>query len=150
MKVRSSHPTSYRIAGTFNVALCRMVLTLMITGCAGSMGVMHTEPPPPTVTSFDGSYRDTIRITSKIMDASWCQTSGQPTITVQNGHFGYAVQQSNVSDSPTKIFQADMAQDGSFRGQTNSGITSGRVSGTHIEGRLDGAVCIYAFSGDRM
>jgi hypothetical protein len=126
-----------------------MVLLLMITGCAGPMGTMHTDPPPAFVTSFDGSYRDTIHITSTIMDPSWCQTPGQPVITVANGQFSYAAPQSNVANSPTPVFQAVMAQDGSFQGQTNSGIATGLVSGTHMEGRLDGAVCIYAFSADR-
>ena len=153
MSVCSSRATRYRVAAMPQVRLCPMVLMLMIAGCAGSMGTMHSETAPAPVTSFDGSYRSTIRITSAAeatTGTSWCETPGQPVITVANGQFSYAVPHPNTPGNPTPVFQATMAQDGSFVGQANDGIISGRVSGTHMEGSIDGAGCIYAFTGDRM
>jgi hypothetical protein len=43
-----------------------------------------------------------------------------------------------------------MARDGSFSGQGNEGTISGNVHGTHMEGSIDGAGCIYAFTADRI
>jgi hypothetical protein len=130
-----------------------MVLMLMIAGCAGSMGTMHTDTATAPVTAFDGSYRNTISVTTSADVArgtSWCETPGQPIITVANGQFSYTVPHPNAPGNPSPTFQATMAQDGSFAGQANAGTISGRVSGTHMEGSIDGAGCIYAFTGDRM
>jgi hypothetical protein len=130
-----------------------MASLLLITGCAGSMGTMHVDPPPPPVTSFDGVYQNTIRSTTSAKDTqgtSWCETPGQPTITIANGQFSYAVSHPNAPGNPTPAHQATMASDGSFFGQNNDGTISGTVHGTHIEGSIDGAACGYAFTGDRM
>jgi hypothetical protein len=71
-------------------------------------------------------------------------------ITVANGQFNYAVPHPNVSGTPTPVFPASIAPDGSFSGQIIVGSISGRVSGTSIEGRIDGSACIYTFSGSRV
>lgn len=136
------------------VRLWPLVLMLTIAGCAGSMG----EPKVDTtmaqpVTAFDGSYRSTIRSTGSFGASqanSWCDLPGQPIITVANGQFSYAVPHPNVPGNPTPTFPATMAPDGSFFGQVVSGTISGQVRGTHIEGKIDGSACLYAFSGDRM
>ena len=154
MSVQSSRATRYRIPDMPQVRLCPMVLMLMMAGCAGPMVPDRpSEMAPAPVTSFDGSYRNTIRMTSSsqiIKGTSTCETPGQPIITVANGQFSYAVPHPNFPGNPTPTFQATMAQDGSFVGHANDGTISGRVSGTHIEGSIDGAACIYAFTGDRM
>jgi hypothetical protein len=128
-----------------------MVVLLMIGGCAGSMGIIHTIPPPPPVTSFDGSYRSTIHaahLSSVQLDA-WCDTPGQPIITVENGQFTYTVPHPNVSITLTTAFPATIAQDGSFYGEIITGSISGRIDGAHMEGKIDGSACIYDFTGDR-
>jgi hypothetical protein len=136
----------------FQSRLCTMVLLLMIGGCAGSIGTIHSgPPPPPPVTSFDGSYRNTIHSIHHLsgqMD-TWCDSPGQPIITVQNGQFTYTVPHPNVTTSLTTAFPATVAPDGSFYGEIITGSLSGRVDGTHIEGKIDGSACVYTFSGDR-
>jgi hypothetical protein len=130
-----------------------MILLLMLAGCAGSMGTMHANTATAPATSFDGTYQSTIRITSSADEAkgtSWCVTPGQPLITVANGQFSYTVPHPNAPGNPAPTFQAVIARDGSFAGQANDGTISGRVSGTHMEGSINGAACIYAFTGDRM
>jgi hypothetical protein len=147
--------TCYGIAEMSTVRLCAaMMPCLMIIGCAGPMGVIHggTVAAAP-VTSFDGSYSSTIRITSSAGAAegtNWCDTPGQPVVAVANGQFNYAVPHPNVPGNATSNFPATMAQDGSFSGQVVDGTISGRVSGTHIEGSIDGQACVYAFAGDRI
>lgn len=131
-----------------------MGLVLAIAGCAGPMGAIHSNPPPaPLPTAFDGSYRNTIRVTGSFGSAqttSWCDSPGQPVITVANGQFTYAVPHPNISGTPTPVYPASMAPDGSFSGQVITGSITGHVSGTHIEGRIDGSACIYIFSGSRV
>jgi hypothetical protein len=127
---------------------------LMIIGCAGPMGVIHggTVTAAP-VTSFDGSYGNTIRVIRSAGAAEgtvWCDSPGQPIVTVANGQFSYTVPHPNVPGDATSSVQATMAQDGSFSGQVVGGSISGRVSGTHIEGTIDGQACVYAFVGDRI
>jgi hypothetical protein len=137
------------------VRLCAaMMPCLVIIGCAGPMGVIHGGTvTAAAVTSFDGSYGNTIRITSSAGAAegtTWCETPGQPVITVANGQFSYAVPHPNVPGNATTTYPATMSQDGSFSGQVVDGTISGRVSGTHIEGNIDGQACVYAFAGDRI
>jgi hypothetical protein len=137
------------------ISLCPLALTLVTSGCAGSMGTLHPpSPSPPPVTSFDGSYRNTIRVTGSFgsgKDVSgWCASPGQPIITIANGQFSYAVAHPNVPGSATATFIATMAEDGSFNGQIVAGRLWGRVTGTHIEGRIDGSACLYELSGERV
>ena len=131
-----------------------MVPMLVIAGCAGPMGTIHSNPPPaPPPTAFDGSYHDTIRVTGSFGTAqgtSWCDSPGQPVITVAKGQFTYAVPHPNIGGTPTPVFEASMAPDGSFYGQVITGSIAGHVSGSHIEGRIDGSACIYSFSGSRV
>jgi hypothetical protein len=138
---------------TLKVGLCSMAL-LMISGCAGQTPVPQSNPgPPPPVTSLDGSYRSTIRVTGMSGQAkgtNWCDTPGQPVITVSNGQFNYAVPHPNVPGNPTPVFAATIAPDGSFSGTANNGTISGKASGTHIDGSIDGEGCAYAITGDRM
>jgi len=152
MSVFSSLAARYRVAALPQVSLCLVVCMLVLAGCAGSMGTIHADTATPAVTSFDGTYRSTIRITfasDEVKGTAWCVTPGQPVITIANGQFSYTVSHPNAPGNPAPTFQATVAQDGSFLGQANDGTIAGRVSGTHMEGSIDGAACIYAFIGDR-
>jgi hypothetical protein len=153
MSVCSSRAARSRIAARPEVRLCTMVLVLAISGCAGSMGTIHPDTTTAAVTAFDGAYQTTIHVTSAAAAAQgsdWCMTPGQPVITVANGQFSYSVPHPNAPGNPTPVFQATMAQGGAFAGQGNNGTISGQVSGTHMQGSIDGMGCIYGFAGDRM
>ena len=89
-----------------HVKLYPAVLMLILGGCAGPMGPIRIDPtpPPPPVTSFDGAYRDTIRSVRSFgadQATSWCESPGQPLITIQNGQFSYAVPHPNVPGNAT-------------------------------------------------
>ena len=135
--------------------LC-VAAVLMVSGCAGPMVIMRpsVSNPTPPITAFDGSYRSTIRITGSLGSGrdtfGWCQSPGQPIITTTNGQFSYAVPHPNVPGNATPVFPATMKEDGSFYGEIISGTISGSVSGTHMQGKIDGSACIYDFSGDRI
>jgi hypothetical protein len=144
--------TRYRIAHMSRSRLCTMVVLLVIGGCAGPMGTIHSNPPLPPVTSFDGSYRSTIKTTHPFVGQvnTWCDTPGQPIITVRDGQFAYTLPHPNVSVNLDLTFAATIAQDGSFYGENVTGSISGRVDGTHMEGKIDGSGCVYAFTGNRI
>jgi hypothetical protein len=129
-----------------------MVLVLVTAGCAGSMGTVHPDATAESVTAFDGSYQTTIRILSSAGETAgtdWCKTPGQPIITITNGQFSYTVPHPNIPGNPSPTFEATTAKDGTFVGQGNDGNILGRVSGTHMQGSINGSACSYDFAGDR-
>lgn len=129
-----------------------MGLLLLVAGCAGPMGTLHGATTSSSVTSYDGSYQNTIHVTSVaagVGESNWCDTPGQPIITVANGQFSYVVPHPNVPGNLTPTFVASLAADGSFSNQSVDGIISGQVHGTHIDGTISGLGCVYGFSGDR-
>ena len=133
---------------------CAVALMLLsFGGCAGPIGTIRSAPPPPApVTSFDGTYRTAIRPTSSFglaQNTEWCDTPGQPVVTIANGRFTYMVPHPEITGSPAPIFVANMAADGSFYGESGAGLIAGQIQGMHIQGQLNGAACIYSFSGQR-
>lgn len=141
-----------------------LALVFALSGCAGDMGPIRPGPSlpaseaatiiiTPPVTAFDGTYRNTLRVASSFgrdQDVSgWCASPGQRVITVANGRFTYEVPHPDVKLTSVPSFTAAVAPDGSFYGGQNEGSLSGRITGTHIEGMIDGSACVYTFSGNR-
>jgi hypothetical protein len=132
--------------------LCLPILLLTAAGCAGPMGTIHTDPTVAPVTAYDGSYQSTISVTtmaSEVKGTNWCDTPGQPVVTVTNGKVSYTVPHPNGPSDMTTTFQATFANDGTFFGQVVGGTMSGQVSGRHLTGSIDGQGCVYAIAGDR-
>ena len=156
MSLRIIRAAIHRPAETPLIRSCPMVLMLLTIGCAGPiapMGNREPPPPPPPVTTFDGSYRTTIRLVDSFgvaQSTPWCDSPGQPVITIANGQFSYAVPHPNIPGNAVPVYPATMAVDGSFSGQIIAGMMYGQVQGNHIEGKIDGSACVYAFSGDRI
>ena len=128
-------------------------LLLLLGGCAGSMGPVISPPPaPPPVTAYDGVYRNRIQVLGSFNSdqvSPYCQTPGRPVITVSNGELTYAVPHPDIIGNPTPTYVAEMAADGSFHGPLVAGIMSGQVQGNRIEGKIDGAACLYTFTGNK-
>jgi hypothetical protein len=154
MRDHSFRAASARVVRRFRAKAPLLTMVSMIGGCAGPMGPIRSNPPPPPpVTSFDGTYHTTIRPAGSFGSAqltSWCDTPGQPNVTVANGQFTYAAPHPNVPGNPTPVYSATMAEDGSFYGQIVAGTISGQVQGSRMEGRIDGSACVYAFTGYRL
>jgi hypothetical protein len=107
------------------------------------------------VTAFHGSYRNAIRVTASFGgdkdSLGWCNSPGQPIIHVLNGQLTYEVPHPNAKLIPTPVFRATMAENGSFfYGMELDRYLFGRITGLQIEGRIDGAGCVYAFRGNRI
>jgi len=154
MSLRIIRAAIHRTTETPLIWVCPMVLMMLTIGCAGPMGPISSgPPPPPPVSTFDGSYRTTIRLVDSFgvaQSTPWCDSPGQPVITVANGQFSYTVPHPNIPGNAAPVYPATMAVDGSFSGQIIAGMLYGQVQGNHIEGKIDGSACVYAFSGDRI
>src|ERR1700727_1731360 len=113
-----------------------VVLALFIASCGHPAAVIQSQTEIPPTTAFDGSYQSAIRViheAAMVEGYSWCQTPGQPIITVTNGQFTYVVPHPDLpGDHPPTAFPATFRPDGSFVGQSVQGTISGRVRGTHI------------------
>jgi hypothetical protein len=135
------------------IRLYHVVLAVFIASCGRPATVMQSQTEMPPTTAFDGSYQSAIRVTHEaaiVEGYSWCQTPGQPITTVTNGQFIYVMPHPELpGDHPPTAFPATFRPDGSFVGQSVQGTISGLVRGNHIEGRIDGVGCVYAFAGDR-
>jgi hypothetical protein len=150
--------TDNRLTSMRQVRLCTMVLMLTTAGCAAPIPVQYSDPATAPATAFDGSYRAGILPTYAAEDIpySWCDTPGQPVITVASGQFSYAVQHPYFPADVTPVFEAAIAQDGSFVGPGDDGTGHvypwlriyGQVHGTHMEGTIEGLKCKYIFVGD--
>jgi hypothetical protein len=116
--------------------------------------MVAVDTSAPTVLSFDGPYRSTIRVTSMAGGdpnaTNWCDTPGQSVVTVTDGQLSYPLPHPNVPGNPTPVYLAMMAPDGSFSGQLNEGSMTGQITDGHMQGRIDGSGCVYAFTGDRI
>jgi hypothetical protein len=142
-----------------HLKLFPIVLLLTVAGC-DVVSVPYSHGPVTPATTFDGAYRSGIVLTSwsDTVPYTWCQTPGQPIITVANGEFNYAVVQPGYPVNVTPSFQAAMSPNGAFAGLGDDGTghvwhrlqITGYVQGTHMEGRIYGANCTYAFAADRM
>jgi hypothetical protein len=136
------------------IRLYPAVLALVIAGCGAPAAVPQSKTETARTTSFDGSYESAIQNTNEsgvVKGFSWCRTAGQSIIKVTNGQFIYDVPHPDLPGhhQPT-TFPTTIGPDGSFVGQSIQGTIRGQVRETHIEGSIDGAGCLYAFTGNRM
>jgi hypothetical protein len=155
MSLRRIRAARYQFTDLRHARLFPMAVILLLADCAGPMGTLQGyPPPPPPVTAFDGSYRSTIRVAAAFgqvaQTTTWCDTPGQSTVTVANGELRYSVPHPNIPGNATPTFPATMAQDGSFSGEVVLGTISGQISGTHMQGQIDGSACLYTFAGERI
>ncbi len=131
----------------------------------GAIGGCATSGPPPvpapsivSPVSFDGNYRGSIQLTSSGISGGqtgWCDTPPAISLSLQQGAFNYVLthpnvpKDSNYSLSPT--FAVVIAPDGSFNATSQNGEAQmvGRITGSHLAGRIDGTACGYAFAAEK-
>jgi hypothetical protein len=132
--------------------LAAFMTVLAITGCSPPPpAVPGRSTAPPAAISWDGAYRGTIQITGlgSGIQREWCETDPRMTVQVTGNKFGYAMPHPNTPGNPTMVYSAAIAPDGSFRSDIGTGVMSGRVTGTHMSGLIDGSACVYSFTADR-
>ena len=124
------------------------ILCQLLSACA-------REPPPlpllPT-NAFDGRYVGTVSIssTTAAVPRDYCSTDSRLVLQVRNNTFSYQMPHPNVPGNPTPSYTGFIYPDGRLQGQSGvTGIMSGRVTGPHMEGVIQGSGCDYAFTADR-
>jgi hypothetical protein len=152
-------PRLRRIAMRAGIAtLANLILITAMTGCATSAPPPAAPKPAVAPVSFDGIYQGTILVTTsaaKGAQSNWCDTPPAISLSLQNGAFSYILahpnvpQDSSYSLSPT--FTVSVAPDGSFDSTSQNGEAEmiGGITGSHMEGKINGTGCAYAFTADR-
>ena len=132
--------------------LTAAIAVIAIAGCnTSTKSVPSGSTPPPSLVSWDGAYSGTVQITGlgSGIQRQWCETDPQMTVQVTGNKFGYAMPHPNTPGNPTMVYSAAIAPDGSFRSDIGSGMMTGRITGTHMTGLIDGSACVYSFTMDR-
>jgi hypothetical protein len=130
-------------------------------GCAGPPPEQQAVAPPPDVTTYDGRYAGTVRVTGSGggMQQDDCATPPRLSTEVVNGRFSLAVPHPRVatatpslSDRTTPVYEASIAPDGRITGRSNqtNATLEGQVSGRQMSGQIYGLLCYYEFSANRL
>jgi hypothetical protein len=139
--------------------LANIIIISAIGGCVTSGPLPAPATPMTAPASFDGNYQGSIRVTSTGISGgqtSWCDTPPAISLSLQKGAFSYVLvhpnvpKDSNYSMSPT--FAVVVAPDGSFNTMSQNGEAQmvGRITGSHLAGRIDGTACGYAFTAEKV
>jgi hypothetical protein len=133
-------------------SLAAVIAVTAIAGCSSPQQPAATGSvaPPPSV-SWDGAYRGTVQITGlgSGIQRQWCETEPQMAVQVAGNSFSYAMPHPNTPGTPTMVYSAAIAPDGSFRSDIGTGVMTGRVTGTQMTGLIDGSACVYSFTMER-
>lgn len=138
--------------------LLNITFVIVISGCATSGPPPVPVPPTASPASYDGIYRGSIRLTSSGVSGSesnWCDTPAAISLSLRNSAFSYVLahpnvpHNSNYSLSPT--FVVAVAPDGAFNATSQNGEAqmTGRITGSHLAGQINGTACNYAFTAER-
>jgi hypothetical protein len=130
-------------------------------GCAGPPPKQQVVAPPSVVTTYDGRYAGTVRGTGSAgsMREDDCATPPRFSIEVVNGRFSLPVSHPQVAaatpslaDRTTPVYEASIAPDGRITGRSNQTNTTleGQVSVRHMSGQINGLLCYYEFSANRL
>jgi len=150
------HDGMVRLAN--NIIIIIIIIIIAIGGCATSGPPLVPPTPTAAVVSFDGNYRGSIQLTSSGVSGGqtgWCDTPPTISLSLQKGAFNYVLTHPNVpkdsSYSLSPTFAVVVAPDGSFNATSQNGEAqiAGRITGSHLAGRIDGTACGYAFAAER-
>ena len=127
-------------------------LATIVCGCG------NAQPPPPLpaqpAVSYDGHYVGTIRSAVSVQNQTWCETPPALTVVVSGNAFSYTLPHPNLPHEPfyNPNFAIRIAPDGSFNGPGGDlaiATMTGRITGTHMTGQIDGTDCSFEFAADR-
>ena len=82
-----------------------------------------------------------------------CDTPPAISLSIQNNEFSYVLAHPNLPPGPTysATFEVAIALDGSFRVPRNGGPQMvGHVTGSHLEGEINGLGCGLSFTADKV
>ena len=147
-----------------------LALGMVVWGCASPPPAQSGAAAMPSTTSYDGHYEGVLQLDQQVQAIAGkpqCATDAQLSLQVTNDQFTYVLTHPNaVGTSPaltaqatTVTYTATIAPDGSISGNGNMsvdgmpslvGTITGHVSGTHMTGQIEGLLCAYTFTADRV
>lgn len=116
----------------------------------------------PAAVSFDGHYEGSVQVTGVASGSDIRECAIDPRLSVQvtNDTFIYAQSHPNLvntapdltASTTTATYNATISADGSIKGDSGNlnGNIEGRMSGTRMVGLINGLVCYYTFTADRV
>ena len=149
-----------------------MTLAIRVLACLGP-GILTwscAAPPRPAasdsvVTSqpatYDGHYQGTVRLigAGSGIDPEQCATDPHLALDVARNQFVYEQTHPRVAGSSpgltaastSMVYPAAIGPDGTFAGSSQKGGSiSGTITGRHMTGDIQGLLCRYSFSADRV
>ena len=142
-------------------AVLSLAAGIATASCAGPAPQSRPAAVPRAAVSYDGRYEGTIRVAggSVSMNPQECAAPPRFAVEVRNNRFSLAQPHSDVAagtsslrDSSTPVYNATVRPDGTISGisnETNVPI-EGRISGAHMVGQINGLLCYYDFTADRV
>jgi hypothetical protein len=134
-----------------------VAVLLALGACSEPSKPLDSATSTATPVSFDGTYLGTIRVTSNSLKGAhrnWCETPLALSLSIQHNAFSYVLAHPNLPrDDPTysPTLEIAVALDGSFKGAPRNGGPQmvGQITGSHMEGEINGLGCGYAFTAER-
>ena len=129
---------------------------MIVTACGVASGCTATPQTPsiapaavalPTApVSVNGTYNGIMRLIQGTPVSSG--TDDMLTLSVTNNAFSYALNQPQVPDQPTRIFNVAIASAGSFQAASGAAYIRGTASSSHMAGNVFGDACGFHFEAD--
>lgn len=112
----------------------------------------QVAPPALPAVAVNGSYMATIALTDMApgFQKQWCDTKPTAPITVVDNAFRYAMAHPGMPGNPTPVYEVQIKEDGTFRVENEAGVMLGSSDGTAIKAKINGTVCYYDFSAQRL
>jgi len=101
---------------------------------------------PTAPVSVNGTYNGIMQLVQGTPMS--CGTEDVLTLRVTNDAFSYTLNQPQVPDQPTRIFNVAIASDGSFQAASGAAYIRGTASGGHMAGNVFGDACGFHFEAD--
>jgi hypothetical protein len=133
-----------------------IAVLLALGACSEPSKPLDPVNSTATPVSFDGTYLGTIRVSSTSLRGAhrnWCDTPPALSLSIQDNAFSYVLAHPNLPADPTysPTLEVAVARDGSFEGAPRNGGPQmvGHITGSHMEGEINGLGCGYAFTAER-
>ncbi len=133
-----------------------VAVLLALGACSEPSKPLDPVTPTATPVSFDSTYLGTIRVSSTSLrgaHSNWCDTPLALSLSIQHNAFTYVLAHPNLPPDPTysPTLEVAVALDGSFKGAPRNGGPQmvGQITGSHMEGEINGLGCGYAFTAER-
>lgn len=146
----------------------KMTIRLALPSAVGAvlLGCSSPPPPPPAnpvpAVSFDGRYSGSVRVDSAAVGFTVQQCASDPQVSLQvtNNRFVFIQRHPNLIDeaaglpasATTETFDGFVTPDGIMAGSTGNGQAriAGHVTGSRMSGQINGMLCTYTFTAQRV